>query len=91
MSLSEVEAEMAAAVAALKSGDYDTALVRAMCAQGLIAVSPDFEHSTGQSERKVSWSLDRIDKFIERIERRLKSGLGVQTNKITYARVTNTG
>ena len=84
MSVAQINTEMAAAVALIKSGDYAGALDRAMCAQGLIAAEPDAEKG-GESLR---WPFDKIDKFIANLRRRAAGNLGLQRSKITYARVT---
>jgi len=65
MSLAEINTEMTAAVAALKAADYDTALTRALCAQGLIAASPDVKHG----DEEISWSFERVESFVQKIRR----------------------
>ncbi len=82
MSLADVNTEMAAAVAALKSGDYSAALLSATCAQGLLAGIPD----SLKSGEEFRWRDRDIELFVSRIERLRKGSAGIQFSKVTYAR-----
>jgi len=89
MSASDVATAMAAAAAALASGDYDTAEDQALAAQAHLAAMPDStKGSTG-----LQWSDARINQFIHNVRlrrnRSLAATLGVQRTKITRARVSS--
>lgn len=77
---------MAAAVAALSSADYSSALAYAVQAQGYLAALPDSE----QSDRALSWDAKKINDFIGNV-RTLKTEsqqttYGIQRTKVTPAR-----
>ena len=86
MSLADVNTEMAAAVAALKSANYATALTRAICAQGLIAAIPD---SVGPDSTQLEWNFDRIKEFVASVRREKATAAatthgGFQRTKVNY-------
>ena len=79
--VSQLNAYMAAATAALASGDYPTALNNALAAQGLIACLPKVSRSagTGGGDMSASWDPVGIDNFIRRLRQQQGAGLGIQS------------
>ena len=77
---------MAAAQSALASGDYATALDRAIAAQGYLAALPDSMHA----ERQLRWTAEKIQNFIDNLrERRSESQAatyGIQRTKLVHAK-----
>jgi len=89
MAASDVNTAMAAAIAALESGDLATALTKALAAQGYLAAMPN--SSTGETE--LSWSDARIQQFVENLRRQQTvsavSTNGLRRSKTTYVRATD--
>jgi len=90
MSIADLETLYEAAIAALDSGDYDTAIVKANALQLRLATMPSVtQRQGGRTEFTAEW----IDRFIAQC-RKLKSetaaaaatGGPFQVTKITYAR-----
>lgn len=70
-SLAEIDAEGTAAVTALKAGDYDTALLRILCAQTLLATTPDMEMDGQRKEyRDKANHFDRLYSQVEKAKNR---------------------
>jgi hypothetical protein len=86
---------MLAATNALVAHDYGTAIDNALAAQGILAILPDAERSSGRvaGSRHVKWTPDGINQFIIRIRQQQASSLGVQRINRTYQQtdVQNTG
>jgi hypothetical protein len=77
---------MEAAVAAVSSGDFDTAINNAIAAQGIVAVLPRVERSSGKAagSRSAAWTPEGIDQFIVRLRQQQSASIGVQTQNILY-------
>jgi hypothetical protein len=93
MSVSQIEALYTAAVAALDSGDFDTAIRKALAAKARLALTPNVTRSlAGGGQQGLSWAnAAALDKFVAEC-RNLKaqslaeSSGGIQQTKVTYAR-----
>ena len=89
MAASDVDTAMTAAQAALTSGDYATAIERAVAAQGYLAALPDSELSGVSSLR---WDAAKIEHFVRNVRALRRSSqaatYGIQTTKITHARTS---
>jgi hypothetical protein len=80
---SQITDLMTAATAALAAGNYASARNNAIAAQGLLAVLPDTERKAGDGgQQSLTWDRPAIDKFVDRVQRLLNSGLGVQVSKV---------
>ncbi len=79
--VSQLNAAMAAAVAALAAGNYPTAINQALAAQGLLACLPKISRSAGAGggEMSAAWDAAGIDNFIRRLRQQQGAALGVQT------------
>lgn len=90
-SLSEISSEFGLARAALKAGDYPTALIYAISAQSMAIETPDAEKD-GSSVKLMRQS---IGDFIANIRRLHASSVsaskGIQQMKITYKRPDASG
>ena len=77
----QLNAYMAAAIAAQAAGDYATAVNNALAAQGLIACLPKISRSagTGGGEMSASWDPAGIDQFIRRLRQQQGSAAGMQS------------
>lgn len=82
--LSQIDTEMALARAALKSGDYASALTYAVSAQGMLAVTPD----TQKGDLQVGFGRrsGEIEAFVANVRKRQAAAGGIQRSKVTYAR-----
>lgn len=65
----DVESEMDSAVAAMKAGDYDTAEVHALAAQGFLSVIPVDARKEGQAAGQMRYSESMIDNFIDKLKK----------------------
>lgn len=70
----EINTAMNAAVAALRSGDYDTAYTEALAAQGLMLAKPRSNFDRDELE----WAPEKIDAFINRVAQLKKSKAGAR-------------
>ncbi|MBE3132295.1 MAG: hypothetical protein IMZ55_02395 [Acidobacteria bacterium] len=91
MSIADVNSAMSAAVAALRAGDYATALTESLAAQGLINCLPSASRSGGQLESELRYSAADIDAFVSRVERMKNqaaaaAGGGMSHTPVTYER-----
>jgi len=84
ISTSDVQAKITAAVAAMESADYATALRLAIEAQGMQQSIPD-ARKEGQSY-SFAGRADSMAAFIQNIRRLRTAAGGIRTTKITYAR-----
>ena len=81
----QLNAYMAAAIAAQAAGNYASALNNALAAQGLIAALPKISRSagTGGGEMSASWDAAGIDQFVRRLMQMSGSALGMVTVPVT--------
>jgi hypothetical protein len=82
-----VNSAMAAAVAALQSGDFSTALQQAIAAQGFLALIPRTSHSAGVGggAHAFEYSPQAIDEFVKNLRRQQSAALGVQSSPIVIS------
>lgn len=84
-SLSEIDQEAALAVAAIKAGNYDTALLHITCAQMLIATTADMEMDRQRKEyRNREAHFDSLYKRV--IALKQKAGRGGRLKSIGVRR-----
>jgi hypothetical protein len=78
--IDQLNAYMAAAIAAQAAGDYATALNNALAAQGMVATLPNIRRGagTGGGDMAASWDPAGIDNFIRRLRQQQGASLGVQ-------------
>ena len=74
---------MAAANTAILAGDYGTALEQAICAQGLIATTPETE-TGGRDGQRLAFSSNQITEFIGNIRKIRASRRGIRRTKVNY-------
>lgn len=94
--ISAINEKMAAAVAAVDDGDYETALRRAIAAQGLLSVLPS-GGKDGKAGASLEWSQEGINNFIATLERQNKNSAnadasgqaGMTSAKFTTVAVTD--
>ena len=67
-SYADVESKMNEAIASIETGDYATAVNKAVVAQGLFAILPEGEKSGNAGER-LEWNTDALDQFIANIRK----------------------
>lgn len=85
-SVDEINSYMDAAVAALDGGDYATARLKAVCAQGLMSVIP----KSAKGNSSLEYSAEGIRDFIAGVRAAEKaasagnSSTAVRRTKITY-------
>jgi len=80
---SQIADLMTAATAALATGNYTSARDNALAAQGLASVLPDTERSAGDGgKQSLKWDRLAIDQFVNRVQRQLNGGVGVQVSKV---------
>lgn len=73
MTISELTTLKTAALAALASADYDTAIEKALAAQMLLAVTPNISRNlAGGGSQSITWNPSQIDQFVAHC-RKLKS------------------
>lgn len=77
---------MSDAVTAIGNGDYGTAIQKGIAAQGIVAILPELERSSGKAagSRKAKWTPEGIDQFIIRCQHQLNASVGVGVNNIFY-------
>lgn len=91
MALADLESLYAAAVSALESGSYDTAITKALALKARLATTPNIGRSLGSGSQSLAWAnAVALDSFIAEC-RKLKvqanaATYGMQRTKITYAR-----
>lgn len=78
MSYSLLTSAMTAAVAALESGDYATALTKARVARGYLATIPSVKNSGSE----MTWSYSAIDGFIRDCKEAQREALMTSTNGV---------
>ena len=87
--IQEIDGFMAAAVAALSSGDFKTARVKAICAQGLMATVPE----SAANNESMKFNPEGIQNFILSVDRAEKasggSGVGADAGAGASLRRTN--
>lgn len=69
ITIAEINNEMSQAVAAVRAGDYATAFVHAICAQGLLAVKPD----TTFSDEELTYDREAIANFAAEMKKLSRS------------------
>jgi hypothetical protein len=81
ITVASLNSAMDAAVTALLSGDYATALRQAVAAQGILTVLPELSRSagTGGGSQAAKWTQPGIDQFVGRVSRLQGASLGVQS------------
>jgi hypothetical protein len=96
MSVAQLESLYSEAVAALESGDYDTAILKAMAIKARLGTTPNVLRSLGGGgQQQLQWAnVAAMNSFIADC-RSLKNqaraeSLGIQQTKITYARPDDT-
>jgi len=79
---------MDAATDAVVIGDLSTAITNAVAAQGLIAVLPRVERSSGKTtgSRKAEWTPEGIDQFIINLRKQQSATAGIQVRNIVDRR-----
>ena len=95
MTIAELNTLYSAAVSALDSGDYATAISKAMAMQVRLATTPNLTRNLGGGgSQAIAWTSESIAEFIAQA-RRLQSaaraaasGGPFQTTKVTYKRAT---
>jgi hypothetical protein len=77
--ITQLNACMAAAVAALTAGDYGTSINNALAAQGLLSCLPKISRSAGAGggEQSAAWDAAGIDNFIKRLRQQQGSAMGM--------------
>lgn len=97
MSIAQIDALYAEAVAALDSGAYDTAIRKAQAVRIRLATTPNLSRSlAGGGSQSIAWaSVAAIDQFIAECRKakaaaRAEAVGGLQQTKITYARPEST-
>jgi hypothetical protein len=95
MSVADINAKVAAAVAAIEGGDYATAHARLLAAKALLAATPDVQSSRNASLR---WDRNAIDELIAQVGRQISlstasatNSRGVVRTRITYKRTPPAG
>ena len=79
MSVATINADMAAARAALLSGDYATALSYALAAQALIAAMP---HMVQRDRDELQYDQRGVDQFVRQVRRQQAASAGLQATKL---------
>lgn len=97
MSIAQLDALYAEAVAALDSGDYDTAIRKAQAVRIRLVTTPNLSRALGPGgSQSIAWaSVTAIDQFIAECRKAkamdlAESSGGIQQTKITYARPEST-
>lgn len=91
MSIAQLDALYQEAMQALDSGDYDTAINRALACKFRLATTPNVARAVGSGSSSLAWAnAVAIDSFVAEV-RKLKiqanaSTYGIQQTKLTYAR-----
>jgi hypothetical protein len=77
---------MDASVAALASGDYSTAVNKALAAQGILATLPQVSRSagTGGGSQAAQWDGQAIDSYVKRLRQQQGASLGIQSVPIQF-------
>ena len=83
MSASLVNTEMAAAAAAIGTGDYATAKTHALKAMAYLVAIPDGGFRQGVT---VEYDRGAIKDLIAQCDQQLSAGTGIQRTKIQWAR-----
>ncbi len=92
MSIAQLQALYADAVAAFDAGSYAAAIAAAVKAQVLLGTTPNLTRSLGSGSQGISWSDGAsIERFIQNCQRLAKaaavqSGGPFRTSKVVYAR-----
>jgi hypothetical protein len=85
MAVSDVNTAMAAAVVALRAGDFATAVTEAHIAQGYLSILPD-SVSGGRDGFEMRWDSKKIEDFIGNVRRSQGESQGMQQSVVRYAR-----
>lgn len=94
MSVATLNTYRDAAIAALESADYATAIAKALAAKMVLATMENAMRGAGGNQQQYSWDRDAIDSFIghckqlraEAAHADSTSGGPFRQTKITYAR-----
>ena len=82
MSLARLHALAEAAVSALESGDYGTAIAKALACKPLLAITPELQRSAaGNSQSMAFRTTSDIDGFIQQC-RQLESAQAAQSRGV---------
>lgn len=82
---SQVQTLMDAAVTAIGSGDYTTALNKAVAAQVILAIVPDMvRNPSGGGGQTMTWTRQTVNDLIVNLRRQQSAALGVQVVDNTY-------
>lgn len=91
MSAAELDILYSAYAAALEAANYDTAIIKLMAMQALLAKTPDLQHGLagGQATRYRVTDLDKLIANCRKLKAEaLAASVGIQRTKVTYARAT---
>ncbi len=95
MSIAQLDALYTAAVAAMDSGDYDTAILKLMALKVRMVTTPNLSRALGGGgSQSIGWNrgdVDSIDSLIRQcrqLQAAVATGGMFQTSKIVYARPT---
>ncbi len=83
VSVATLQTHAVAAADAIASGDYATAIASAQQGMAILAGLPD----SAKDGAELQWH-DRFTALIDTCRRSQAAATGIQTSKITYARVT---
>ena len=91
MSIVDVNSAMDAAVAALRAGDYATAEIEAIAAQGLLNCLPTASRTGGQLESELRYTAADINAFVQQVrlsrqQTRVTAAGGLTHTPVTYER-----
>jgi len=89
MSVTDINTRVSAAVAAIDSGDYATALVKLLGAKALLAAMPDTKHG----EVELEWDREAIDSLITSVRTAqigASNSSGLRRTNVTYVNPTST-
>ena len=90
MSVSALQTKRDAAIAAMESGDYASAIQYALSAKMLLATMPNANRSADGGSQGLSWNAQAIDSFIGECKQlqtaSAVSSSGIRCTKVRYVR-----